>query len=57
MSGLVQSVAYRRLPMMLAYSDCLTPSPVFLKSFTLGSYGVLAGLQSKYLYFFKIFST
>ncbi|KAE9587130.1 hypothetical protein Lalb_Chr23g0270381 [Lupinus albus] len=39
MSGLVQSVAYRRLPMMLAYSVCLTPSPVFLKSFTLGSYG------------------
>ncbi|CAL0310002.1 unnamed protein product [Lupinus luteus] len=35
MSGLVQSVAYRRLPMMLAYLYCLTPSPVFLNSLTL----------------------
>jgi len=38
-------------------NDALTLSPVFLNSFSPGSYGVQACLQSKYLYFFKVFST
>ena len=38
-------------------NDALTLSPVFLNSFSPGSYSVQACLQSKYLYFLKIFST
>ena len=35
--GLVQSAAYLILPMMLAYLDWLTLSPVLLNNLTLGS--------------------
>jgi len=35
----------------------LTLSAVFLNSFSPESYGVQAGLQLKYLYFLKFFST
>jgi hypothetical protein len=38
-------------------NDALTLSPVFLNNFSHGSYGAQTGLQSKYLYFLKIFST
>lgn len=47
MSDLVKSVTYLRLTMMPTYSVCMTLSPVFLNNFTLGSYVVKTGLQSK----------
>jgi len=37
-------------------NDALTLSPMLINSFSPGSYGVQAGLHSKYLYFLKIFS-
>lgn len=47
MSGLVKSMAYMSMPMMVAYSGCLTPLTILLKSLTLKSYGVKGNLKSQ----------